>query len=117
MPFVDLKNLPASFIIQNKLGKESQQAEHPEYGIYQQRYKRLDFWRKGYTPKGKRKNFKMKFYRPTNPRTPEQQANRAKFAQAVQAWQNLPLDQKRVYNEKASKKPMSGYNLFIKKFF
>jgi len=59
---------------------------------------------------------KLKFYVPTNPQTELQQANRSKFADAVLAWQNLTSQQKLSYNERASGKPLSGYNLFLKEY-
>ena len=57
---------------------------------------------------------RMEFYVPTNPRTELQQANRAKFAEAVLAWQALTQEQKEVYNKIAKYKQFSGYNLFIR---
>jgi len=116
MPFVEINELPHCFEIRKKLGKESLVSEYPEYGIYQQRYRRKDFWQKGYTPKGKRRNFKMKFYRPTNPRTEKQQAHRQILAEAVALWKALPLSTKKEYNKKAYGKQMSGYNKFISEY-
>lgn len=59
---------------------------------------------------------KLKLYRPTNPRTETQQANRAKVASAVLAWKNLTDNEKIIYNERASGRHFSGYNLFIKEY-
>jgi hypothetical protein len=56
----------------------------------------------------------MKFYRPTNPQTVPQQANRSKMQIAVSAWQELTNEQKEVYNKNAIGQKLTGYNLFIK---
>ena len=50
---------------------------------------------------------------PCNPRTQAQQKNRATFADAVKLWQELPPEERIIYNRKALRKPYSGYNLFI----
>lgn len=73
------------------------------YGIYQQRK----------CKEGVR-TVRMKFYRPTNPRTEIQQANRQKMINAVLAWQNLTAEQKIQYNKRARGKHYSGYNLYLK---
>jgi len=58
----------------------------------------------------------MKFYTPTNPRTPIQQAKRANFANAISSWQSLTDEEKQIYNNNAKGKPLSGYNLFIRQY-
>ncbi len=65
---------------------------------------------------GKTKYYREPFYITKNPRTPSQQANRAKMADAVLAWQGLTIEQKVVYNKKAIGKKMSGYNFFLKEY-
>lgn len=48
----------------------------------------------------------------SNPQTPEQQANRGKFGQAVIHWQSLDPARKQYYENQAKKKQlaMSGFN-------
>lgn len=53
---------------------------------------------------------------PRNPNTPAQKAVRRNFAEAVKAWQMLPLSEKEAYNRRARKKPLTGYNLFTSEF-
>ncbi|HRZ29123.1 MAG TPA: hypothetical protein P5346_02925 [Spirochaetota bacterium] len=50
---------------------------------------------------------------PPNPRTQKQQSNRARFAQAMAAWQGLRAGEKQSYNSRAKKLNMTGHNLFI----
>lgn len=66
--------------------------------------------------KGELVNQRLPYYEPTNPQTEEQQAWRAKLADAVAEWQSLTSEEKADYNEKAKGKRMSGYNLFIREF-
>lgn len=75
------------------------------HGFYQMRK-----CKEGYIP------VQMKFFRPSNPRTPEQQAQRAKMILAVSAWQALTQEEKAVYNKSAIGQNLTGYNLFIKKY-
>ena len=51
-----------------------------------------------------------------NPRTPPQQANRGKMGPANDAWHALTPAQKAVWDMKAKKLPMTGYNLFISNY-
>jgi hypothetical protein len=53
---------------------------------------------------------------PRNPDTPAQRKRRALFADAVRAWQTIPEMQKKLWNHKARRLIMSGYNLFISIF-
>ena len=55
-----------------------------------------------------------KYYTPTNPQTPTQQANRALLANAVQYWQGFTDSAKDFYNQKKLPARMSGYNRYIK---
>lgn len=89
-----------------KLGKPGDPDPLNVNGIYQMRM----------TKRGKRP-IKMKFYTPTNPQTPAQQANRAKFAAAVAAWQALTSEEKSVYTERAKKRQMFGWGLFIREYY
>lgn len=75
-------------------------------GIYQRRM----------TKQGK-KSFKLVFYTPTNPQTVPQQANRAKFADAVAGWMSLTTEEKIAYNKRARKIKLFGWNLFIREYF
>jgi len=54
-----------------------------------------------------------KYYIPTNPRSVPQQSWRSSFAAAVIAWQNLTIEQKRIYNVRSYGKKKSGYNVFL----
>lgn len=56
---------------------------------------------------------KMRPYRPTNPQTEEQQANRNKMALAVAAWSDLTPVEKSYYNERGKRYNKVGRNLFI----
>lgn len=55
---------------------------------------------------------------PTNPQTVDQQANRAKFANSVSAWQAESQAVKDTYNLRASRmsEPLEGFNLYIREF-
>jgi len=53
---------------------------------------------------------------PPNPRTVKQQSNRARFAQAMAAWQGLRADDKALYNARAKKLRITGHNLFISRY-
>ena len=64
--------------VSGKIGNETKPDPLNVYGIYQMR-----MTKRGKVP------IKMKFYRPTNPRTAAQQANRDKFASAMASWKNM----------------------------
>ncbi len=53
---------------------------------------------------------------PKNPDTEDQRAVRYTFADAVKSWQLLAEEEKAVFNKKALKLNMSGYNLYISGF-
>lgn len=82
-------------------------------GIYRKKYTGYNQY--GYSPIRKRNTIfqRMRYYRPTNPRTVEQQSNRNKFAEAVAAWPLLTDEQKTYYNERGKRMNKSGRNLFI----
>ena len=65
---------------------------------------------------GKRIFVKQKFYIPSNPRSVPQQAWRATFAAGMIAWGNLTTEQKKVYNGRANKLGIFGFNLFMKEY-
>ena len=94
------------FGMSGKLGKPTAPDPLNVHGIYQMR-----MTKRGKVP------VKMKFYRPTNPRTPAQEANREKFAAAMVAWQALTPEEKGVYNKRAKKRSMFGWGLFIREYY
>ncbi len=53
---------------------------------------------------------------PSNPHTGQQRIVRHTFSDAVKSWQGLAGDERAVYNKKARKLPMSGYNLYISQY-
>lgn len=92
--------------ISGKLGTPTSADPLGVNGIYQMR-----MTKRGKVP------VKMKFYTPTNPQTELQQANRAKFAAAMAAWQGLSSGDKAVYNKRAKKRQMFGWGLFIREYY
>ena len=48
--------------------------------------------------------------------TPARVANWSKFADGVSAWQGLTDEQKSVYNDKAKRLLMFGFNLYIREY-
>lgn len=74
----------------------------PRFGIYQTRPTRT----------GRVQVFEP-FYRPSNPRTTAQQAQRAKMTAGVSAWHALDSYSQSWYNKRAEKKSMTGFNLFL----
>lgn len=85
--------------IRGRIGPMSTAILRP--GIYQMR-----MTRRGKVP------IRMKFYSPTNPQTVAQQANRAKYTDAVSAWQNLTDEEKTFYNKEGLKRRKRGYDYF-----
>ena len=82
-------------------------------GIFQKRVT-------GYNNRGRLANRERKTYyvrersyRPTNPRTPLQQANRQKLLDANQAWKDLTPVDKLYYNERGKKASRIGRMIFI----
>lgn len=69
-------------------------------------------WQKRRTLKGI-KPCRMRYYIPPNPRTEIQQANRAKMASAVLAWNALTFEEQIVWNRKKKPEKRSGYIKFI----
>lgn len=82
-------------------------------GIYQRRV--TGYNRHGINPERPRRSYfvRMKKYRPTNPQTPLQQANRNKFKDANDAWNELTPDQKMPYNKTGKKSGKQGRSVFI----
>jgi hypothetical protein len=56
---------------------------------------------------------KISFMWPTNPRSANQQAHRAIFANGVLAWQNLTDSQKFAWRKKGQKRMIGGYSAFM----
>lgn len=85
-------------------------------GIYQRRV--TGYNQHGRIPGRVRRQYfvRMKTYRPTNPRTDEQQAGRNTFADAVAAWQSMTTEQRKPYNDRAIRKSRRGRNLFISEY-
>lgn len=96
---------PFSSSIRGNIGSQADILTNPVAGIYQMR-KCLE----GKIP------IKMKFYRPTNPRTIKQQANRIKLRDAVIAWSLLTDAEKNVYHERAKSWHYWGYHLFVSEY-
>lgn len=59
---------------------------------------------------------RMRYYRPSNPQTEIQQANRSKFTDAVEAWALLTTVEKSVYNDRGKKLNRIGRNIFISEY-
>lgn len=59
---------------------------------------------------------RLRHYWPKNPQTIAQQANRARFAQAVNAWRLLTPLEVAKYNKRGAKRNMEGFNLFISEY-
>ena len=85
-------------------------------GVYQKRVT-------GYNNTGRKAHLprnayyvRMRYYRPTNPNTPAQQAGRSKFADAVAGWAALTAAEKEEYNKRAHKLSRRGRNLYISEF-
>ena len=103
---VDATEFLIALGIRGKLGGVGEPDPLNVKGIYQMRM----------TKRGKRP-IKMKFYTPTNPMTPAQQANRQKFAAAMAAWKTLTPTQQEEYNERAKRRSMFGWGLFIREYY
>lgn len=85
-------------------------------GVYQKRVT-------GYNHKGRiasrpRRSYyvRMRSYRPTNPRTELQQANRQKMADACEAWKSLTVVEKSVYNERGQRLNRIPRMIFISEY-
>ena len=85
-------------------------------GVYQRRW--TGYNQHGYIPGRKKVAYyvRMRYSRPTNPRTELQQAGRTKFQMAVAAWQAMDEAQRAPYKRRAVKKSRRGRNLFIQEF-
>ena len=85
-------------------------------GVYQKRVTGYNnTGRKAHLPR-KAYYVRMRYYRPTNPNTPAQQAGRSKFADAVAGWAALTAAEKEEYNKRAHKLSRHGRNLYISEY-
>lgn len=85
-------------------------------GVYQKRVTGYNnTGRKAHLPR-KAYYVRMRYYRPTNPNTPAQQAGRSKFADAVAGWAALTAAEKEEYNKRAHKLSRRGRNLYISEY-
>lgn len=99
-----------------RLGHSSLGASAFIGGVYQRRVTGYNnTGRKNHLPR-KTYYVKMRYYRPTNPRTPAQQVGRSKFADAVAGWAGLSPAEKQQWNIKASRQSRRGRNLYISEF-
>lgn len=57
-----------------------------------------------------------RYAKPHNPRSEKQQAHRALFKEASQAYRELTEDEKKTLNRRAQKLAISGFNLFVKRY-
>ena len=89
----------------NEYGNSKYGEDNTRWGVYQKR-----------SENGKSFYVRMPFMTPTNPKTATQQNWRQVFTDGVIAWQSLTNEQKQVYNKRASKLHMTGYNLFLKEY-
>lgn len=85
-------------------------------GVYQKRVT-------GYNNTGRklhlpRKTYyvRMRYYRPTNPNSPQQQAKRSLFAEAMASWQGLSAADKKQWKIKALKQSRRPHNLYISNY-
>ncbi|GAH57158.1 unnamed protein product, partial [marine sediment metagenome] len=61
------------------------------------------------------KQEQYKYFKPDNPQTEDQQANRGKFATAVAAWQALEEAEKNAWRKEALGSTIPGYQFFLRK--
>lgn len=98
------------------VGKNFLGFNNPAGGIYQRRHSNPKAHNFRGLPGTKPNFILMKTYHPTNPQTVPQQANRAKYAAGVLAWQALTVEEKTAYTKPAAKIGLAGYHFFMKKY-
>jgi hypothetical protein len=103
-----LERQPAflAFGLSGRIGKSGDSDPYGVNGIYQMR-----MTKRGKVP------VKMRFYAPTNPQTQPQEANRTKFAAAMSGWMALTDEQKAAYIQRAKRRGMFGWGLFIREYY
>lgn len=107
------KTGPSSGLGFLRLGSGRYGATNRTGGIYQKRVTGYNQY--GRNPARRRRAYyvKMRTYRPTNPRTELQQANRNKLGTASSLWNTLDPVEKSRYNDLGKRSNKSGRNLFI----
>jgi hypothetical protein len=105
MAIVEKEKFLNGLMIRNKIGKEGDPDPLNVNGIYQVR-----------TRFNRIVNVKEKFYKPYNPRTELQQANRLKFRAGIDAWHSLSPEEKEEYNKRAYRLKIYGVNLFLREY-
>lgn len=85
-------------------------------GIYQKRV--TGYNNRGRIPGRVRRTYYMRLrsYRPSNPRTEVQQANRQKMADACEAWKNLTVDDIATYTRRGKKCNRVPRMIFISEY-
>lgn len=91
--------------VSGRIGLPGCKHPSPLDGIYQRRHSKAGIF-----------YVKEKFYKPTNPRTPQQQAGRIKFTAGVAAWKALSPQEKEHWLHSKRAKLMTGRNLFLRNF-
>lgn len=126
MPFVGAWEYLPAIKITKRLGKPNQFGwirfgwsefgdNNPWAGCYQQRRHRKWDGAGGFIIGGSQKNFIMKPAWPVQPASVARDAQQAKFVTALQMWQALTSEQKKVYNTIATKISRRGYDYFMSK--
>lgn len=106
MAFSKFQHYLLGFLPVKKLGNLGDPDPLGVHGIYQRRHRKDGIF-----------SIKMKFYRPTNPRTPDQQANRNKFKDAMTEWNSLTKEQRLPYTVKAKKQMLRPHNVFVREYY
>ena len=89
--------------VRNRVGRYGIEDRHNLLGVY-----RTTPYRSG------KKVQRHPFYRPRNPRSPAQQANRQRFLNVVAAWRALSDDEKMMYTEEGKRYNLIGYIYFCR---
>lgn len=124
MPFVDFPQKAIGIDVRGRLGLPAQCGyivpgwsemgdDNDFVGVYQRRPRRLGTIVGGQVFMQKKENFWMKPAWPVDPATAAQITQRDKMATAVSMWQALTTEQKKLYNDTATRKSRKGYNLFL----
>lgn len=101
---------------EQQVADDGSQSAGVKPGIYQRRWNGYN--NKIAKPKNQRKMFyiREKYYRPTNPQTSKQQAQRAKMARANEAWRSLAESERQIWRDRAKKLNRRGQPLFISEY-
>src|SRR5574343_421107 len=85
-------------------------------GVYQMRYPLKPAMVFTYDKKKPKIPHRIRYTIPTNPRTPGQQLNRAKFLSGMDDWRALSPEVKQLWVKKARLKRMPGHALFMREY-